>query len=94
MEKKLARLFGGYQQRATMFRQKITDTADEIAKLRIRLETARIAQVAEEAAAASRLESLREEVSFVSRREREAQELYRARKDELDGLKNMVNGNH
>lgn len=77
-----------------MFRQKITDTADEIARLRIRLETARIAQVAEEAASASRLESLREEVSFVSRREREAQELYRARKDELEGMKSMVNGNH
>ena len=94
MEKKLVRHLGGYQQRAKMFRQKITNTAEEIAKLRIQLETARLAQVAEEAAVASRLESLREEVSFVSRREREAQELYRIRKDELDGLRNMVNGNH
>ena len=94
MEKKLSRHLGGYQQRAKMFRQKITDTAEEIANLRIQLETARLAQATEEAAVASRLESLREEVSFISRREREAQELFRTRKDELDGLRNMVNGNH
>ena len=55
-------------------------------------------QVAEEAAIGSRLEGLREEVAFVSRREREAQEDYRAVKEELDGLvleqDGKVNGWH
>lgn len=33
-----------------------------------------------------RLERLRGEVALVSRREREAQEVFRARREELDGL--------
>ena len=77
-----------------MLRQKITNTADEIAKLKVQAGVAYVAQAAEEAETASRLEKLREEVSFISRRERQAQELYRARKDELDGLGSMVNGSH
>lgn len=43
-------------------------------------------QVGEEAAVVRRLDGLREEVGFVSRREREAQAEYRARREELDGL--------
>jgi len=44
-----------------------------------------------------RLEQLREEVAFVRGREREAQEVYRARREELEGLRaarevGMVNG--
>jgi len=42
--------------------------------------------VNEEAAIGGRLEKLREEVESVSRRERWAQELYRERRDELEGL--------
>lgn len=43
--------------------------------------------ISEEVAVSRRLESLREEVSYVSKREREAQEAYRRAKSELDGLR-------
>ena len=43
-------------------------------------------QVGEEAAIGRRLESLREELGFVARREREGQMEYRKRKEELDAL--------
>ena len=43
-------------------------------------------QIAEEAALPRRLERLEEEVSFVKAREREAQEAFRLRREELDSL--------
>ena len=86
IEKKLAVHLGGYQQRAKTLRQKIVEAADALEKAKMELDTARTMQVAEEAAIPRRLEALREEVAFVSRREREAQEVYRARKEELEGL--------
>ena len=43
-------------------------------------------QIAEEAALSSRLERLDEEVRFVKAREREAQEAFRLRRDEVGGL--------
>jgi len=85
---------GGYQQRAKTLRQKIMDVAETLEKTEIDLESRRIRQAAEEAAITKRLERLREEVAFISRREREAQELYRARKEELDGLTYPTNGTH
>ena len=48
-------------------------------------------RASEEAAIQRRLAALRAEVSFVSTREREAQELYRRTKEELDEL-TAVNG--
>jgi pre-mRNA-splicing factor CDC5/CEF1 len=42
-------------------------------------------QISEEAAIQRRLEGLRDEVNFVSKREREAQEVYRGRLEELRG---------
>lgn len=57
------------------------------------LSALRTMQQAEEDAIPRRLDALREEVAFISRREREAQELYRSRKEELDGLE-MPNGYH
>lgn len=78
-----------------MLRKKIAEAAEALDKSKIELDTFRTLQIAEEAAIPRRLEALRDEVSFVSRREREAQELYRARKEELDGLKGEgVNGFH
>ena len=101
MEKKLALHLGGYQQRATMLRQKIGDTAQSLEKAKNSLDAFRTLQVSEEAAIARRLEGLRSEVEFISRREREAQDLYRARKEELmevregiGGIVNGVNGAH
>ncbi|KAI9814350.1 MAG: Pre-mRNA-splicing factor cef1 [Phylliscum demangeonii] len=92
LEKKLALRLGGYQQRAKVLRQKIVEAADALSKARILFETYRVLQVSEEAALPRRLEQLRAEVEFVAGRERQAQEVYRARKEELDSL--GVNGFH
>ena len=78
---------GGYQARAKTLRQKIVEAAEALEQAKVGLDTVRMMAICEEAAIPKRLEGLREEVSFVSRREREAQEIYRARKEELEALK-------
>ncbi|KAH0562465.1 Pre-mRNA-splicing factor cef1 [Trichoglossum hirsutum] len=93
IEKKLALHLGGYQKRATTLRQKITEAADALEKATMSLDTFRTLHISEEAAIPSRLEALRAEVEFVARRGREAQQLYGARKEELDDL-GTVNGYH
>ena len=90
MEKKLALHLGGYQQRAKMLRQKIAEASEALTKATYSLDAFRTLQISEEAAISRRLEGLREEVGFVAKREREAQDLYRARKEELLSL---INGN-
>lgn len=57
-----------------------------MAKTKIDIETARAAQVSEDLALRERLEGLRGEVGTLSRLEREAQEVYRERKAELESL--------
>ncbi|KAI9723993.1 MAG: Pre-mRNA-splicing factor cef1 [Candelaria pacifica] len=94
VEKKLAMHLGGYQQRAKTLRQKIGEAAEALEKSTTSLDTFRTLQIAEEAAIPRRLEALRSEVEFVARREREAQEVYRARKEELNALSVPVNGVH
>lgn len=95
IESKLALHLGGYQQRAKTLRNKIVEAGEALGKAKVELDTFQTLQIAEEAAIPRRLEALREEVSFVSRREREAQELFRARKEELDGLiGGKINGMH
>jgi pre-mRNA-splicing factor CDC5/CEF1 len=94
LEKKLAKLHGGYQARSKMLQQKILAVADKLEKTKIDVNTFRNAQVGEEAAAARRLEALRDEVAFISRREREAQEGYRTTQQELGDLPVPVNGFH
>jgi pre-mRNA-splicing factor CDC5/CEF1 len=86
LEKKLALHLGGYQKRAKMLRQKIAEAAEALEKATNSLGSFKTLQIAEEGGISSRLEGLREEVGFISRREREAQELYRQRKEELDSL--------
>lgn len=51
------------------------------------MDTFRTLQIAEEAALPRRLEQLRGEVAFIRAREREAQEVFRARTEELEGLR-------
>lgn len=93
VEKKLALHHGGYQQRAKMLRQKIVEASEALEKERISLDTFRTLQIAEEAALPRRLEALREEVTIIQKREREAQALYRIRTEELANLSNgLVNG--
>ncbi|KAH6615002.1 pre-mRNA splicing factor component-domain-containing protein [Boeremia exigua] len=94
MEKSLAKHHGGYIQRGKLLRTKIAQAHAALDSQRCDLSSQRAMMYAEQTAISRRLESLREEVSFVTRREREAQELYRARRDELEGLQEPVNGVH
>ncbi|KAK2839215.1 Pre-mRNA-splicing factor cef1 [Arthroderma sp. PD_2] len=94
LEKKVALHFGGYQARAKTLRNKIIQASDALNKATNELDSFRTLQIAEDAAISLRLESIRDEVTFVTRREREAQELYRARKDELESLSGEMNGWH
>ncbi|KAJ5088313.1 Pre-mRNA-splicing factor cef1 [Penicillium angulare] len=86
LEGKLAKVHGGYQKRAKTLRSKILEASSALPKAQDDLESFRTLQISEEAAVSARLEKFREDVSFIMRREREAQELYKSRKDELDEL--------
>jgi pre-mRNA-splicing factor CDC5/CEF1 len=86
LEKKLAKLHGGYLDRQRKLRAKIAEASEALSKMTVEVEVGRQAYVAEQATAAERLEKLRDEVALIRRREREAQEVYRSRKDELDAL--------
>lgn len=92
LEKKLALHYGGYQQRAKTLRQKVLEASEALQEEKSKLDSLRTLQVAEEAALPRRLETLQEEVAFVTKRGKEAQDVYRLRMQELDGLAN-VNGN-
>lgn len=98
IEKKLALHFGGYQNRAKMLRNKIIEASGVLERSKDDLDSFRTLQIAEESALSQRLSTLRDEVAFVMKREREAQEVYKARKDELDelvaGMGTMANGWH
>lgn len=95
LEKKLSLHLGGYQKRQKMLRDKMGGAADALEKARSALAGFKTLAISEDVAIERRLSALREEVGFVSRREREAQEEYRKAKEELDGLMtNGVNGVH
>jgi len=94
LEKKLNLHLGGYQQRAKALRTKMGEAAEALEKATSALGGFRTLSVSEEIAVKSRLEALREEVNYVSRREREAQEAYSRTKEELDMLTDGVNGYH
>ncbi|KAF2719338.1 pre-mRNA splicing factor cef-1 [Polychaeton citri CBS 116435] len=86
LEKKLIKHHGGYIARQKTLRSKLLEAASFLEDTRVDVETQRRALVGEEAGVLERLEKLREEVALVRRREREAQESYRERKDELEAL--------
>lgn len=96
LEKKLNLHLGGYKQRAQVLRKKIEDAAAELEKATHALNAFRILANSEQVAVRNRLAALREEVGFISKREREAQELYRQHKDELSALTTVqvTNGYH
>ncbi|KAJ5990125.1 hypothetical protein N7499_010652 [Penicillium canescens] len=97
LEKKLSLHYGGYQNRAKTLRSKILEASVALPKATDDLDSFRTLQISEESAVSRRLEKLRSDVSFVLRREREAQDLYKTRKDELDELVSgtaAVNGWH
>ncbi|KAK5165385.1 Pre-mRNA-splicing factor cef1 [Saxophila tyrrhenica] len=86
LEKKLGKVHGGYVERSKKLKQKIGEAAAFLEKTRLDVEVGRVAASAEGAGIAERLEGLREEVALVRKREREAQEDYRASKAELEGM--------
>lgn len=86
LEKKLAKHHGGYISRNKVLRTKIVQAAEALEKVKLQQTLSRDKSVAEEAAMVGRLEKLRDEVALVSRREREAQETFRSRREELEGL--------
>ncbi|KAK6077492.1 myb-like DNA-binding domain-containing protein [Seiridium cupressi] len=92
LEKRLTVHLGGYQKRAQVLRQKTGEAVEALEKARYALGGFEALSISEEIAAKSRLNALREEVAFVSRREREAQGLYKETRDELDAV--GVNGYH
>lgn len=95
LEKKLGLHLGGYQKRQKMLVDKIGGAYQALDKATAALAGFRTLAVSEDVAVTRRLEALREEVGFISRREREAQEEYRKAKDELDALvAKRTNGYH
>lgn len=86
LEKKLSLLLGGYQSRSKLLSQKISQASDAIAETKRDLESFRTLRISEADAIPRRLETIRSEVAFLDGREREAQEIYRARREELEGL--------
>ncbi|KAL6698088.1 pre-mRNA splicing factor component domain-containing protein [Trichoderma pleuroticola] len=95
LEKKLTLHLGGYQKRQKMLKDKVADAAEALEKARVALSGFKTLAISEDVAINRRLESLRDEVNFISRREREAQEEYRKAKEELEALRaGDVNGYH
>ncbi|CAK7265833.1 Pre-mRNA-splicing factor cef1 [Sporothrix epigloea] len=86
LEKKLTMHLGGYKQRAVMLQKKMVEAHAALGKARAALNGFQILARSESQALARRLAGLRDEVAFISRREREAQELYRANREELLAL--------
>ncbi|WZH41392.1 pre-mRNA splicing factor component-domain-containing protein [Fusarium acuminatum] len=95
LEKKLSLHLGGYQKRQKMLRDKMGDASDALEKARVALAGFKTLAISEDVAIERRLSALREEVGFVNKREREAQEDYRKAREELDALMATgVNGVH
>ncbi|KAK2765678.1 Pre-mRNA-splicing factor cef1 [Arachnomyces sp. PD_36] len=93
LEKKLALHYGGYQARAKTLRGKIIEASEALEKAKTDLDAFHTLQISEESAISRRLEGLRDEVTFVTRRERESQDLFKRRKEELESLSiGEVNG--
>lgn len=93
LEKKLTVHLGGYQNRAKVLRTKTGEALEALEKARNALSGFQALSISEEIAARSRLDALREEVAFVSRREREAQDLYKETREELETVSG-ANGYH
>ncbi|PGH26843.1 pre-mRNA-splicing factor cef1 [Polytolypa hystricis UAMH7299] len=94
LEKKISLHNGGYQARAKTLRSKIVEASAALEKAKFDLDAFHTLQLGEESGVTKRLEALRDEVTFITRREREAQELYRSRKEELESIGGSVNGWH
>lgn len=76
-EKKLAKYLGGYHQRAKTLRKKTVDASSSLDQATRSLESFHLLKSSEQIVIHTRLEQLKEEFTFVSRRERLAQDMYR-----------------
>ncbi|KAF4126798.1 pre-mRNA-splicing factor CDC5/CEF1 [Geosmithia morbida] len=95
LEKKLALHLGGYQKRQKMLRSKMIEADDALCKARDALAGFQALAVSEDVAIQRRLGALRDEVSAVTTRERQAQDEYRRAREELDSLRaGDMNGFH
>lgn len=70
--------------REALLIKKILEASEAIKQTQIDLSSFRTLQISETEAIPRRLGSLRTEATFVERRERDAQEVYRKRKEEID----------
>lgn len=70
LEKKLTLHLGGYQKRQKMLKDKVSDAADALDKAKVALSGFKTLAINEDTAINRRLASLRDEVGFISRRER------------------------
>lgn len=85
---------GGYRHRAGMLHKKMGEAHTALGKAQAALNGFEILAKSESQALSRRLAGLRDEVAFTSRREREAQELYRANREELLALGGQVSNGH
>jgi pre-mRNA-splicing factor CDC5/CEF1 len=83
LEATLKKLHGGYAARQKALRLKIEERFAEVEAKRVERECFATLAMGEEAALVGRLERLRGEVALVSRREREAQDVYRGVREGL-----------
>ncbi|PHH83173.1 hypothetical protein CDD82_3220 [Ophiocordyceps australis] len=90
LEKKLSLRLGGYQKRHKTLSDKICDTYQALERAQSAFAGLQTLAVAEDVAVERRLGALRDEVEFISRREREAQQEYQRVRDELDELKSKA----
>ncbi|GAB7362307.1 hypothetical protein MBLNU230_g2325t1 [Neophaeotheca triangularis] len=86
LQKKLMVHHGGYMNRQKVLAGKLGEAWTFLRDVERESQTTRYVQMLERAAVGERLEKLREQVALVSRREREAQEVFRLRKQELERL--------
>jgi pre-mRNA-splicing factor CDC5/CEF1 len=77
--------------RADGLRKKMGEAAESLTKARNALTGFKTLAASEEATIRNRLQALREEVGFISRRGREAQSIYAGLREELEGS-GRVNG--
>jgi pre-mRNA-splicing factor CDC5/CEF1 len=95
LEGKLKLHYGGYQTRAKNLRSKIVEAASALEEVKTELDAFQMLQISEQSALSFRLEKLRDEVTFVTRKEREAQESYKNRREELEThINESMNGWH
>ncbi|KAK4057293.1 Pre-mRNA-splicing factor cef1 [Microbotryomycetes sp. JL221] len=90
VEKKLGVVLGGYMTRSKVLGTKLSQGFDELSRSRVELESFARLAMNEQGAAARRIESLRDEVETLERRERDGQAKFRELIELRDELQQRV----